>query len=179
MERLRGQIALAQARGSDAARLLLSAARRFEPLDARLARETHLECLVIAMWTGELGLPGGVREAAEAARAAPPGPGPPGPVDVLLDSIARAFTQDYAAAAPSLIRALEVLLAPDYLAGDVRRRLWLSLTVVAPSPCGCVTSSLCHTLAARHAQVARDVGDVMHLRYAIAPSSWLMVWTAS
>ncbi len=168
VERLRGQIALAQARGSDAARLLLSAARRFEPLDARLARETHLECLVIAMWTGELGLPGGAREAAEAARAAPPGPGPPGPVDVLLDSIVGAFTQDYAAAAPSLTRALEVLLDPDYLAGDVRRRLWLSLTTGAAIAMRLCDIESLHTLAARHAQVARDVGDVMHLRYAIA-----------
>ena len=45
MEHLRGQIALDQRRGSDAARLLLSAARRLEPLDAGLARETYLEAL--------------------------------------------------------------------------------------------------------------------------------------
>ena len=54
VEHLRGQIALEQQRGSDAARLLLSAARRFEPLDADLARETHLEALVAAMWAGHL-----------------------------------------------------------------------------------------------------------------------------
>ena len=42
---MRGQIALEQQRGSDAARLLLSAARRLAPLDVRLARETHLEAL--------------------------------------------------------------------------------------------------------------------------------------
>ena len=37
---LRGQIAFASRRGSDAPPLLLKAARRLEPLDARLARET-------------------------------------------------------------------------------------------------------------------------------------------
>ena len=51
VEHLRGQIALEQRRGRDAARLLLSAARRLEPLDAGLARETHLEALwEAAMW---------------------------------------------------------------------------------------------------------------------------------
>src|SRR5262247_3610720 len=54
MERLRGQIALDQRRGSDATRLLLSAARRFEPLNAGLARETHLEALwEAAMWADD------------------------------------------------------------------------------------------------------------------------------
>ena len=42
---LRGQIALEQRRSSDAGRLLVSAARRLEPLNADLARETHLEAL--------------------------------------------------------------------------------------------------------------------------------------
>src|SRR6202035_5554946 len=45
VEHLRGQTALEQRRGRDAARLLLSAARHLEPLDAGLARETHLEAL--------------------------------------------------------------------------------------------------------------------------------------
>jgi hypothetical protein len=76
VEHLRGQIALEQRRSSDAARLLLSAARRLEPLDADLARETHLEALGAAIWAGDLGRPGGVREAAEAARTAPAGQGP-------------------------------------------------------------------------------------------------------
>ena len=45
VEHLRGQIALMQRRGSDAARLLLGAARRFEPLNVDMARETYLEVL--------------------------------------------------------------------------------------------------------------------------------------
>ena len=45
VEHLRGQIALEQQRGSDAARLLVSAARRLEPLDGSRARETHLEAM--------------------------------------------------------------------------------------------------------------------------------------
>ena len=102
VEHLRGQIALEQQRGRDAARLLLSAARRLEPLNADLARETHLEALVAAMWVADLDNPGGVLAAAEAARAAPTGPEPPRPVDVLLDALAIRLTDGYAAAAPTL-----------------------------------------------------------------------------
>ena len=72
LERLRGQIAYDQRRVSDGARLLLSAARRLEPLDSGLARETHLEALGAAMWAADLECPGGLREAAEAARGRAP-----------------------------------------------------------------------------------------------------------
>jgi hypothetical protein len=87
VEHLRGQIALDQQRGKEAAELLLGAARQLEPLDAELARETYLEGLVAAM-AGELDSAGGVLEAARAARAAPPGPEPPRVVDVVLDAFA-------------------------------------------------------------------------------------------
>ena len=123
---LRGQIAYDQRRGSDAARLLVSAARLLGPLDAALARETHLEALWAAMFADDLGRPGGVREAAEAARAAPPGPDPPRAVDVVLDAVALRFTQGYAAAAPALTRALERLVTLGADAGEARRWLWLA-----------------------------------------------------
>jgi hypothetical protein len=111
-EYLRGQIAAEQRRSTDGARLLLSAARRLEPLNAGLARETHLEALAAAVWAGDLDRSGGVLEAAEAARAAPPGPEPPRAVDVLLDAIATRLTKGYVAAAPTLIQALELIVVP-------------------------------------------------------------------
>ena len=103
-----------------------SAARRLEPLDSGLARETHLEALGAAMWAGDLDRPGGLREAAEAARAAPPGPEPPRAVDVLLDAFAMRFTKGYTAAAPTLTRALERVLALDVGTAEAGRWLWLA-----------------------------------------------------
>jgi hypothetical protein len=126
MESLRGQIALDQGRGTDAARLLVNAARRLEPLDAGLARETHLEALWAAMFAGDLGWPGGLREAAEAARAAPPGLDQPGAVDVVLDAVALRFTDGYAVAAAALTRALELVVSLDAGAGETRRWRWLA-----------------------------------------------------
>ena len=122
---LRGQIALEQRRGSDAGRLLVSAARRFEPLDAGLARETHLEALGAAM-ANDLEIPGGVLEAAKAARAAPPSAEPPRAVDVLLDAFALRLTDGYPAAAPTLTRALELLLALEVSDEEADRSLWLA-----------------------------------------------------
>jgi predicted ATPase len=60
-ELLRGQIAFDQRRGSDAARLLLNAARLAEPLDAAAARETHLEALGAAMFAGISAAPAAYR----------------------------------------------------------------------------------------------------------------------
>src|SRR5438445_3177254 len=125
-EHLRGQIALEQQRGSEAARLLLSAAGRLTPLDVPLARETHLEALVAALWAGDLDRTGGVLAAAEAARTAPAGPEPPRAVDVALDALAIGLTEDYEAAAPLLTRALELLLAQDMGSDEVGRSLWLA-----------------------------------------------------
>jgi len=164
LEYLRGQIADDQRRSSDAARLLLSAARRLEPLNAPLARETHLEALTAAMYVGGLFLPGGVREAAEAARAAPPVPSPPRPVDVVLDAFALLFTEGYVAAAPALQRALELLSALDVGSGEARRWRFLAggragMTIAMER---CDWEAL-HALTASQAQAARDTGALVQL----------------
>jgi len=168
VERLRGQIAFDQRRGSDAARLLLSAARRLEPLDAGLARETHLESLVAAMSASHLNIPGGVREAAQAARAAPPGTGPPQTVDVLLDALPLRLTEGYAAAAPTLARALEMLLALDGGTGEARRWFWLNgarLSYIIAVELWDLESW--RALAVRQVQVARDTGALVQLQFAL------------
>ena len=167
VEYLRGQIADDQRRSRDAARLLLSAARRLEPLNAQLARETYLEALTAAMYVGDLFMPGGAREAAEAARAAPPAADPPRPVDVVLDAFALLLTEGYAPAAPALTQALELLLGLDADTSEARRWRFLAggragMTIAMER---CDWDSL-HILTARQAQAARDVGALVQLRSA-------------
>jgi DNA-binding CsgD family transcriptional regulator len=169
VEHLRGQIALDQRRSRDGARLLLSAARRLEPLNAESARETHLEALVAAMWAGDLDSPGGLREAAKAARAAPASPGPPRVVDVLLDAFATRLTQGYAAAAPALTRALEMVLALD-VGTELEAGRWLWLTGGRASANVALElwdDESWHALAARQVQVFRDAGALVHLQFAL------------
>ena len=115
--RLRGQIAFASSRGSDAPRLLLNSARQFEPLDVRLARETYLYALAAATFAGSLARGGGMREVAEAVRAAPPPPGPPRAADLLLDGMARLICEGYPAGAPALRQAVSAFRGTDVPSG--------------------------------------------------------------
>ena len=137
LERLRAQIAFARRRGSDAPPLLLDAARRLEPLDPRLARETYLEALGAAMFAGRLGAARGVREVAEAARAAPPAPSCRGAIDLLLDGLATRFTEGYARGVPPLRRALEAFWRARTRRGeDDMRWLWLARRLRRQRPVG-------------------------------------------
>ncbi len=167
VERLRGQIALEQRRGSDADRLLLSAARRLHPVSAGLARAAHLDALVAAIWANEMASPG-VREAAEAARTAPPGPAPPGAIDVLLDAVALRMTEGYAAAAPALTRALEMVLALDVSSRESDRWQWLAggrISQIIAMELWDFESW--HALAVSQVKFSRDTGALMHLAFAL------------
>jgi DNA-binding CsgD family transcriptional regulator len=153
---LRGQIAFASTRGSDAPALLLKAARRFEPLDVRLARETYLEALTAALFVGSLATAANLREVAQAARAAPPPPPPPRPADLLMDGMAVLVTEGYPAGAPALTRALNA-----YRSGDVfpEEGLWQA----------CHSAGLLwdydswQALSDRQIGIARDAGAVTAL----------------
>ena len=167
VDRLRGQIALDQRRGTDAARLLLRGARQLEAVDASLARAAHLDALVAACWASDMGSPV-LREAAEAARTAPRGPDPPRAVDLLLDAIALRLTEGYAAAAPALDWALKMVLALDVTSGEASRWLWLAG--------GRITQNVAmelwdfeswHGLGVGQVQFSRKTGALMHLAYAL------------
>jgi DNA-binding CsgD family transcriptional regulator len=123
---LRGQIAFASSRGSDAPPLLLKAARQFEPLDPRLARETYLDALAAAIFAGRLALGGGMREVAEAARAAPPPPGPARGPDLLLDGLALLISEGYPAGTPVLRQAVSAFRGTDVSTEEELRWLWLA-----------------------------------------------------
>ena len=168
VELLRAQIALEQRRGSDAGALFLSAAARLEPIDPELARETYLEALGGVM-ASDIEVDGGVPAVAAAARAAPQGAVPPRPVDVLLDAFAVRVTDGYAAAAPILARALELLLAQDLATDAVGRFLSLSgarnSNIVALELWDDEAFDL---LADRQVRGARKTGALGHLQFALS-----------
>ena len=111
LERLRAELVFARSRGTDAPLLLLDAARRLTPLDVPLARETYLEALLAAIFAGagQLEPEQGMRTVAKAARSVHAAPGSQHPVDLLLDGLSAQFTQGYAAAAPTLRRAVDAV----------------------------------------------------------------------
>jgi DNA-binding CsgD family transcriptional regulator len=168
VEQLRGQIATTQRRSGDGARLLLSAARRLEPLDASLARETHLEALLAAVWAGDPGDPGGVLQAAKTARAAPPAAEPPRAADIMLDAFALRLTEGYAAAAPQLTRGVELVLAltdTDLQAGNWLWPVDASAGQMAAQELWDAGSA--RALAVRVAQAAREAGALVLLQFAL------------
>ena len=131
---LRAQIAFATTRGRDAPPLLLAAAKRLEPLDATLARETYLDAFAAALSADRLVRGGDAREVATAVLAADWEPSTRA-CDLLLDGLALRYAEGCVAAAPALKLALRAFRDEPLSEDDELRWLWLA----------------CH--------VARDVGD--------------------
>jgi DNA-binding CsgD family transcriptional regulator len=161
--RLRAQIAFARSRGSDAPPLLLEAARRLEPLDAGLARETYLDALGAAIFAGRLGEGPGVDQIADAAGKAPPGPRPPRTMDLLLDGVASRFTDGYVAAVRPLRRALQAVRDQDATAADELRWLWLGCRIASEL----WEDGIWDELATRQVRVARETGALAVLPLAL------------
>ncbi len=152
LERLGAQIAFASRRGRDAPPLLLEAARRLDPLDAKMARETYLEAIASAMFAGRLGTGPDEREVAEAARAST-AVRAPGAADLLLDALVIRFTEGYAASVAPLSHALRAFGEPDG-GGEDRRWLWLACRLAQDL----WDDDLWHVLATRGVRLARDTG---------------------
>jgi DNA-binding CsgD family transcriptional regulator len=154
LERLRTQVAFERTRGSEAPAQLLEAARRLEPLDAAMARETHLEAIAAAMFAGRLGGKPDVGEVARTAQAAPPAPQPPRALDLLLDGLATRFTDGYSAGVPPLRAALTAFRRVEGLTAEDVRWLWLACRLAQDL----WDDELWHELATHGVRVARDTG---------------------
>jgi DNA-binding CsgD family transcriptional regulator/tetratricopeptide (TPR) repeat protein len=151
LERLGAEIVFARGRGRDAPPLLLCAARRLEPLDAAMARETYLEAIASAMFAGRLGTGPDAREVAEAARATDPGSAVDA-ADQLLDALVMRFTEGYATSVAPLSRVLRAF-------GEAERRwLWLACRLAQDL----WDDELWYALATRGVRIARETG-ALHL----------------
>jgi DNA-binding CsgD family transcriptional regulator len=170
---LRGQVAFALSRGSDGPPLLLKAAKRLEPLDDRLARETYLEALTAVFFPGLLASGATVLETARAARAAPPSSQPPRPSDLLLDGLALLITEGYAAGTPTLKKAVKAFRGEDMDRGEGRRWLWLASRVAAFS----WDDEAWDVLSARFVQLARDAGALSVLPLALTTRAGVQVFS--
>ena len=163
MDLLRAQIAFAVNRGSDVPPLLLMAAKRLEPLDIGLARETYLDALWAALFVGRLASGAGLLEVAQAARAAPPSSQPPRAADLLLDGLALMITEGHTAGTPILRRALNAFRSEDISREEEIR--WLHFACRAAVDLW--DDEAWSVLASRHVQLARDAGALNELPIAL------------
>jgi DNA-binding CsgD family transcriptional regulator len=161
--RLRGEIAFALRRGSDAPPLLLAAARQLEALDPALARETYLSALGAAMFTGRLSGGDGVRTAAEAAAAAATLPAPRS-IDRILDGMATRFTQGPGAGAAPLRLAVDAFRHEELDGHEaIMRWLQLSPVVLSLTVFELWDDDAFRALATRAVRLARDAGALTML----------------
>ena len=152
LERLGAQIAFTSRRGRDAPPLLLEAAKRLEPLDAAMARQTYLEAIASAIFAGRLGTGPDERAVAEAARTSTRIQAL-GAADLLLEALVTRFTEGYAASVAPLTRALRAFGEPDG-GGEDRRWLWLACRFAQDL----WDDELWQVLATRGVRLARDTG---------------------
>jgi DNA-binding CsgD family transcriptional regulator len=167
-EQLRGKIAFDQRRSSEAAELLLSAAKRIEPFAPRAARDMHLEALAAAVWAGGPGDRELTVKAAQAARATSWAENPPRTADVVLDAIASRVTDGYVAAAPALAAALDAIRDYGLGSDDADDLLWLTGNRLA----GLIATEAWDyeaglALAERQVRVARESGALVQLQFAL------------
>src|SRR4051812_1523724 len=159
---LRAEVSFAADHGNGALPLLLAAARRLEPLDANLARDTYLDALSAALFAGRLAEGPGARRIAGAARRAP-APALPRKGALLLDGLAVLFTDGYGPAAPLSRRAVAAFAADDLTMDEALRSAWLAAaTAVSLWDDGCWD-----VLTRRHLELAEQAGALSVLPLAL------------
>ena len=172
VELLQAQLAFVSSRGTDAIALLLAAARRFEPLDVSLARETYVDAFSAALFGARLNGSVGIPEVAEAARAAPRTPdAEPATADLLLDALV-ALADDYDTAVPRCREA--VLRLSGERASSKERLRWLWQ--------GCILAlEIWHdehalSLSRSSVQIARETGTLSELALALSAHTPILVF---
>ena len=168
---LRAQLAFISSRGNDATPLLLAAARRLEPLDLSLARETYVDAFSAALFGARLNGSVGMPDIAEAARAAPRRPGAePATADLLLDALI-ALSDDYDVAVPLCRRAVE-RLSGNASTKERLRWLWQGGVVALELWDDEHASSLSHSSV----EIARETGTLSELALALTARTPVLVF---
>ena len=161
VDRLQAHIAFARTRGGDTPLLLSAAAKRLEPLDPDLSRETHLEALWAAVRGGRFAKAQGVVEAAEAAMAPVRGRSSRA-IDLLLDGLIARLARGYAAALPLVARALDAFQHEGFRRENIDW-CWLACQLAMDL----WNDAACANIASGLSVVARERGALTVLPFAL------------
>ncbi|MEV0103332.1 AAA family ATPase, partial [Nocardia sp. NPDC050789] len=172
-ELLRGLAERAARSGREAPVALLRAARRLEPLDIRLARQTYLDAWGAALVAGAFADPGGgLEEVAKAACAAPRDPAGPEAGDDLIEGLSRLVTDGASTAHPMLRSAVTAFLDPEfpvetYLRGGI---------LVANAALALWDFEAWDMASGRHVRLSRAAGALAPLAVALNASRVIALW---
>jgi DNA-binding CsgD family transcriptional regulator len=169
---LRAQLALTSRRGNEATPLLLAAARRLEPLDIELARETYVDAFTAALFGARLNDRVDVPDVARAARAAPrQSEDESMAADLLLDAFT-ALSEDYDTAVPICRAALQKICGDKTSPKENLRWLWHA-TVIALELWDDEDSTFA---SHHHLQIARYTGALSELWIALSSRTPVLVF---
>ncbi|GAA4203096.1 helix-turn-helix transcriptional regulator [Microbispora amethystogenes] len=170
---LYAEINFASGLGSDAPALLLRAAKRLEPLDAELARDTYLRAWMAAILAGRSATPVGLPEVSQAAQARKLPAHPPGQADLLLDALTLMVTQGPAAAAPKLRAVMDHFTAAGISVEDDLRWGWFAQATAS----ALLAYDPWRTILERQVRTARDVGALDLLPVMLAALGTAIMWS--
>jgi DNA-binding CsgD family transcriptional regulator len=171
VELLRGRIETLSSFSGKAPALLMSAAKRIEPLDAALARDTYLDAWGAAMYAGGAS----AEDLLDVSRAALSAAAPtavPRLSDLLLDGLCVLVIEGRAAAAPTLSRA--VSLFADGEIGTAEALRWGWMATIAPRMLWDLESW--HAINDRLGQIAREAGLLVHLPIYLHSLGSVAIW---
>lgn len=161
---LRGRVAFAGSRGSDAAPLMLKAASRLQSVDVGLSREAYLDALTAALFAGRLAVDATSQAVAEAALAAPRSGEPARASELLLEGLALLITNSYMSGTEALKQAMIAFRSDDAPAEELLRWGW-----VAGSSAGVMWDhDSWDAVTARQEQLARDLGALTILPFTLS-----------
>jgi DNA-binding CsgD family transcriptional regulator len=170
---LRGEIVFASGMGRDAPPLLLRAAKRLEPLDVGLARETYLTAWMAALFAGRLVGAGDLLEVSRAARALPAPANPPHPADLVLAGLAMVVTDGSAAAAPTLRHAISAFNDADMSMAEELRWGWFAQAVAS----ALWDDDAWRAMLTRQVRLAREAGALDQLPIMLGALGTAVAWT--
>ncbi|TQR87536.1 AAA family ATPase [Mycobacterium hodleri] len=160
---VRAQIAFATSHGSDAAPLLLKAAKQLQSTEPTLARDTYISAMLAAMFAGRLAVGANVVDVARAAQAAPSAPGPRQLPDLLLHWLTIHYTDGYLAGRPAqreLLTALDAEPSPD------EQLIWLLLASGATNYAW--DDDRFEVVTSRHVELTRNRGALSDIPLALS-----------
>jgi DNA-binding CsgD family transcriptional regulator len=172
IELVRAQLAFTSKRGNEATPLLLAAARRLEPVDVGLARETYLDAFMAALLGARLNHGLDVIDVAQAARAAPHRTNDEATCGELLLDAFSALTDDYATAMEPCRAALRNLCGDETAAAHKPLWLWQGTFVALEL----WDDESWHVLSDRHLQIVRKTGALSELPVAVTSRSFASVF---
>jgi len=159
---LRAQIAFYSGSARDAAALMLAAANQLAPIAPELARDTYLDAFSAARFVGRMFGDAGVSEVARSARLAPASSARPS--DLLLDGLALAHTDGYAAGVALLKQAVSAMRTEHRL--GLKALGWRTLGTSAARDLW--DDGSWEVLSMLHARFSRQAGELPGLPIALS-----------